>query len=213
MHRFAGALPTELGRKALKTGESGGLAGAVLGGITGGLLSGGKTERVTLKVQVRVIDAMTGQIVQSFSDEQTRKGTSWGAVGFGGGAGGAYGNSQFVNSTIGHLINDEAARIIEKIDPEKLVATMPVITKVAARVIMNDAGSIVINAGSAKGVVTGMMFDVLCVRQIKDPDTGKMLSARVPIGRIEITSVSADSAIGRIKSGTVEVNALVEGAH
>ena len=196
-----------------KTGESGGLAGAVLGGISGGLLSGGRVERVTLKVQVRVIDAMTGQIVQSFADEQTRKGTSWGAVGFGGGVGGAYGNSQFVNSTIGHLINDEAARILEKIDPEKLVATMPVVTKVSGRVIMNDAGSIVINAGTVKGVVTGMMFEVLRVRQIKDPDTGKMLAARVPIGRIEITSVSADSAVGRIKSGTAEVNALVEGAH
>jgi curli biogenesis system outer membrane secretion channel CsgG len=194
-----------------KTGESGGV-GAIVGAMTGGLLSGGRSERVTLKVQVRVIDAVTGEIVQSFADEQTKKGSSWGIAGIGVGAGGAYGNSQFVNSTMGHLINDEAARILDKIDPDKLVSTIPTVTKVSGRVILNDGGSIVINVGSARGVAVGMMFDVFRVRLIKDPDTGKMISARVPIGRLEVISVSEDSAVGHLKSGTADASSVVEGS-
>jgi curli biogenesis system outer membrane secretion channel CsgG len=93
-----------------KTGSSGGGGGAggLMGGVIGGALGGIHTERVTLKVQVRVIDAVTGTILQSFADEQTKGGTSWGGFGGAGswnaiGAGG-YSNEQFTSSTMGHRV-------------------------------------------------------------------------------------------------------------
>jgi hypothetical protein len=80
-------------------------------------------------------------------------------------------------------------------------------------VVLNDGGSIVMNVGSTRGVIVGMMFDVFRIRQIKDPGSGKMLSARVPTGRLEVISVSEDSAVGRLKSGTADASSVVEGSH
>ena len=102
-----------------QTGASGANAGSLLPGYLGAAAGGVSTNRVTIKVAVRVIDAKTGQIVQSFSDEETRSGTSWNAGGFSGYVAGSYSNQQFVNSDMGHLIDDEAAKIAKSIDPSR----------------------------------------------------------------------------------------------
>src|SRR5271170_1966835 len=89
-----------------QTGQSGANAGSLLPGVFGAAAGGVSTHRVTIKVAVRVIDAKTGQIVQSFADEEARSGTSWNAGGFSGYAAGSYSNEQFVNSDMGHLIDE-----------------------------------------------------------------------------------------------------------
>ena len=91
-----------------KTGQSGGTAGGIIGGFAGGVIGGVNNSRVTIKVAVHVIDAQTGQIVQAFDDEETKSNLSIGFGGFGGGGFGSYSNSNFENSTMGHLVNDEA---------------------------------------------------------------------------------------------------------
>ena len=82
-----------VGSRYLITGEypparpdrpSGANAGSLLPGVFGAAAGGVSTNRVTIKVAVRVIDAKTGQIVQSFADEESRSGTSWNAGGFSG---------------------------------------------------------------------------------------------------------------------------------
>ena len=54
------------------TGTSGAGAGALLPGILGAVASGIKTDRVTLKVEVRIIDSTSGRILSSFNDEKTQ---------------------------------------------------------------------------------------------------------------------------------------------
>jgi curli biogenesis system outer membrane secretion channel CsgG len=198
-----------------KTGGSGagGGAGGLMGGMIGGALGGIHTERVTLKVQVRVIDAVTGTIVQSFADEQTKGGTSWGGMA---GAGswnaigvGGYSNSQFTSSTMGHLINDEAGIIVNHIDPAKFAAAGPSGPAVHGRILTVDGDDIVINAGSDAGLATGMMMDAIAVKAIKDPDSGKMIETEIPKGVIQIVSVTKTSAIAKRVSGTVKALEVV----
>jgi len=190
------------------TGTSGAGAGAFLPGILGAVASGIKTDRVTLKVEVRIVDATTGRILSSFNDEKTQSGTSWGVGGFSGGVAGGYGNSSFVNSTMGHLINDEAIAIVKMIDPTKLVAVVvPVLT---GRVLLVDSGSVILNIGSASGVSVGTIFALSNLRKVKDPGSGELLTVEVPTGKISITSVNDKTAAGRILSGTAAAGAVAK---
>ena len=168
-----------------------------------------KRERVTLKVQVHIIDTTTGSIVQSFAGEQTQAGTSWGAIGFAGLGAGGYGNENFTNSTMGHLINDEAIEIAGKLDPSTFT-TGPAVAAISGRIIASDSGGIILNIGSAKGVQSGMFFDVVKLRQIKDPDSGKLLSVAAATGKVQITQVNADSAVATRISGEITVGEKVQ---
>ena len=198
-----------------KTGDSGAAAaaGGLIGGTFGGALGGIHRERVTLKVAVHVIDAVTGTIMQSFDDEQTQAGTSWGGGGGGGswnafGVGG-YQNSQFTSSTMGHLINDEAGIIVNKIDPAKFTAASSSAPSVHGRILTIDGDDIVINAGTDAGLSNGMMMQAISVKELKDPDTGKYITSEIPKGVIQIVSVTKSSAIAKRVSGTVKALEIV----
>jgi curli biogenesis system outer membrane secretion channel CsgG len=194
-----------------RTGQSGAAAGSFIGGFAGAVIGGVKRERVTLKVQVRIVDSTTGQIVQSFAGEKTEAGTSWGAGGFAGLGAGGYGNETFTNSTMGHLINDEAIEITSKMDPSQFSsAAAP--AAISGRVIASDNGGIILNIGSAKGVQSGMFFDVIRLREIKDPDSGKMLSVSSPTGKVQITQVNPDSAVAARVAGVIAVGERVVSA-
>lgn len=185
-----------------QTGQSGAAAGGLIGGVAGGIIGGVKTNRVTIKVAVKVVDAQTGRIVQSFSDEKTESATSWGTAGFSGYTAGGYSNSQFVNSSMGHLINDEAILIAQHLDPNKFVGG-PAAPSLTGRVIDVDGQNIIINLGASKGAQVGAYFDVVKVKQVKDPDSGRMLTVSEPVGKIQITSVSSDTSVARIVSGHI----------
>jgi hypothetical protein len=193
-----------------RTGSSGAAAGALLGGFAGVVLGGIKSTRVTLKVQVRIIDTTTGQIVLSFAGEKTQSGTSWGAGGIAGSGGGGYGNETFTSSTMGHLINDEAIEISNKLDPAQFVSAGPAAASVSGHVIASDSGGIILNVGSGRGVQNGMFFDVVKLRLIKDPDSGKMLTVSAPTGKIQIIQVNVDSAVATRVAGVITVGEKVQ---
>jgi curli biogenesis system outer membrane secretion channel CsgG len=195
-----------------KTGQSGAAAGSFIGGFAGAVIGGVKRERVTLKVQVRIIDTTTGQIVQSFAGEKTQAGTSWGAGGYAGLGAGGYGNENFTNSTMGHLINDEAIEITGKLDPSQFSTAASASAAISGHVIANDSGGIILNVGSAKGVQSGMFFDVVRMREIKDPDSGKMLSVAATTGKVQVTQVNPDSAVATRVAGVVTVGEKVQSA-
>jgi curli biogenesis system outer membrane secretion channel CsgG len=200
-----------------QTGASGGGGGlgGFLPGAVGGLASGVSTHRVTIKVAVHVLDALTGQIVQSMQDEETRKGTSFSVAGFaagsGGGGGGGYGNSQFINSDMGHLIDDEAKKITDDIDPAKFNSG-PVAPTLRGHIADVEGGTVIINLGSGAGVQAGMIFDVIKTKSIVDPDSHQTLSVDEQIGKIQIDSVSANASVGHIIAGkaAVRVNVVSE---
>lgn len=192
-----------------QTGSSGASAGGLIGGLAGGIIGGVRTQRVELQVAVRVIDATTGQILQTISDDQSKSGTSWGTGGFTGAVGGSYNNQQFLSSTMGQLINSVALDIANKLDPAKFTSG-PVGPSLSGKVIAVDGKSLIINIGSSRGVAVGMYFDVMTVREIRDPDSGKVLTSHQTTGKIQIVSVDTDTAVGQSVSGTGSVGSAVQ---
>lgn len=197
-----------------QTGQSGGGGfGASLPFVGGASV---RTQKVTLQVAVKVIDALTGQIMQSFPAEESKSSTSWGTSalgGFTGGlVGGSYSNQQFISSTMGQLINTMAADIAKKLDPTKFVASAPAGPSLTGKIIAVDGSNFIINLGSSQGVAVGMFFDVVTVRQIKDPDSGKTLTSRSPIGKMQIISVDNDTAIGKALPGSSGMGSTSVGA-
>lgn len=191
-----------------QTGQSGANAGSYLPGVFGAAAGGVSTHRVTIKVAVRVIDAKTGQIIQSFSDEATRSGTSWNASGFSGYAGGSYSNEQFVNSDMGHLIDDEAAKISAALDPSRFNSG-PAAPLLTGHVAALDGHNVIINIGSNNGVQIGQTFDIVKVKTMIDPTTHAKLQVNENVGKLQIDSVSANASVGHVVSGSVAVRLTV----
>ncbi|MEO6990800.1 MAG: CsgG/HfaB family protein [Candidatus Baltobacteraceae bacterium] len=192
-----------------QTGRSGGGAGSFLPGLAGAVAGAVKTDRTTLRVAVRVVDARTGRIVQSFTDEQTEKATSFAAGAFSGYTAGGYSNEQFVNSSMGHLINSEATKIAADLDPTKFTSGAAT-AAISGHVLSVDGANVILNVGSAKGVTVGMYFDVVKIKRMKDPDSGKTLTVNENVGTIEVTSVSADTAVAKLVSGTASARYAVQ---
>jgi curli biogenesis system outer membrane secretion channel CsgG len=191
-----------------QTGASGANAGSFLPGVVGAVAGGVSTHRVTIKVAVRVIDARTGQIVQSFSDEETRTGTSWSASGWGGGGAGSYSNSTFVNSDMGHLIDDEAAKIGSTIDPSRFNSG-PVAPTLSGHIAAIDGHNVIIDLGSNAGVQIGQTFDIVKVKSLVDPTTHAVLHVSENVGKLQIDTVSQNASVGHVVSGTAAVRLTV----
>ncbi len=191
-----------------QTGGSSAGAGSLLPNYVGAAAGSVITHRVTIKVAVRVIDARTGQIVQSFSDEESRTGTSWNAGGFGGGAAGAYSNSQFVNSDMGHLIDDEAAKIASSIDPSKFNSG-PAAPALTGHIAAIDGRNVIVNIGSNAGVAVGQTFQIVKVKSVVDPTTHAVLHVTENVGTLQIDSVSSNAAVGHVTSGSAAVRLTV----
>ncbi len=191
-----------------QTGASGANAGSLLPGPLAAAAGGVSTNRVTIKVAVRVIDAKTGQIVQSFSDEETRSGTSWNAGGFSGYVAGSYSNQQFVNSDMGHLIDDEAGKIAKSIDPSRFSAApaAPVLTGHIAAI---DGSNVIIDLGASAGVAVGQTFDIVKTKSLVDPTTHQTLHVDENVGRLQIDSVSSNASVGHVISGKAAVRLTV----
>ncbi len=191
-----------------QTGQSGANAGSFLPWPYSAAAGSVNTHRVTIKVAVRVIDARTGQIVQSFSDEETRSGTSWGAGGFTGGTWGSYSNEQFVNSDMGHLIDDEAGKIVATIDPSRFNSG-PVAPTLTGHVAAIDGRNVIIDIGANYGVQPGQQFDILMTKSIVDPTTHQVLHVNENIGKLQIDTVSSNASVGHVISGRAAVRVTV----
>lgn len=191
-----------------QTGQSGANAGSLLPGVFGAAAGGVSTHRVTIKVAVRIIDARTGEIVQSFSDEETRSGTSWSAGGVAGYTGGSYSNEQFVNSDIGHLIDDEAGKIIASIDPSRFNSGAAA-SALSGHIAAIDGHDVIINIGSANGVQVGQTFDIVRLKSLIDPTTHQKLQVSENVGKLQIDSVSQNASVGHVVSGSAAVRLTV----
>lgn len=191
-----------------QTGASGASAGSYLPNWVGAAAGSVNTHRVTIKVAVRVIDARTGQIVQSFSDEASRSGTSWSGAGWGGGAAGSYNNQQFVNSDMGHLVDDEANKIASALDPSRFNAG-PAAPSLSGHIAAIDGRNVIINIGSNNGVQVGQTFDIVRVKSLIDPTTHQTLHVTENVGKLQIDSVNANASVGHIVAGTAAVRLTV----
>jgi curli biogenesis system outer membrane secretion channel CsgG len=195
-----------------RSGGSSASAGGLLGrfsGIAGGALN---SERITLRAQVRVIDVQTGQIVQSITKEITKKNNQFSLSASNWSHGGSYSNGDFTNSTMGHLVDDEAQEIATDIDPSRFHSTGAQAGETRGVIIGIDEQDIVLNIGTRSRVNVGDYYNIMKTRSFHDPSTGRTLTSSSPVGTLQITSVNGDTSVGRVTSGTARVGLHVESA-
>ncbi|MBI3909987.1 MAG: curli production assembly protein CsgG [Armatimonadetes bacterium] len=183
-----------------------GAAGGVLGGFgLGGLTK--KKSKAIVAVDARIIDTTTAEILAVASATGESRRDSFGGFGAGG-AGGAFGaagidmsSSNFQNTIIG----EATRKCVESLCAElvKQEARLPAAPKVqvAGRVADVDKDTLILNVGKSQGVKVGDVLDVeRVVREVKDPDTGKVLrEVTEVIGTVTITQVDEQSAVGTYK--------------
>jgi hypothetical protein len=84
------------------------------------------------------------------------------------------------------------------------------VAAISGRVIASDSSGIILNIGNNKGVQNGMFFDVVNIRSIKDPDSGKLLSVAASTGKVQVTQVNGDSAVATRIAGIIAVGEKVQ---
>jgi len=168
---------------------------------------GTHSAKAVVAITARLIDTNTGEILASATGKGQSKRSGTNLLGGGAGTGG-YGagsagmnSSNFAQTIIGEATTQAVTELAQSI-----VGDSPRLPTVgAAPVVINglvaDASTsdIIINVGSKAGVKVGDNLVISrVVRVVKDPATGKPLrSIESPVGQLTITSVDADSAVGR----------------
>ncbi|WP_263377527.1 CsgG/HfaB family protein [Granulicella paludicola] len=172
--------------------------------------------KTIVEITARIVNVNTGEILASVKGygETQKSGLGiggGGSSGWGrGGAGGVdMGSSNFRESQIGKATGIAVKQLADNLDAKASLIPPPAAKPVAALPpldgLIADAstGDIIVNAGSNAGIQVGDNLFVKRVdRVIKDPVTGKPIrSIESVVGTLSITSVDADSAVGRF-SGT-----------
>jgi curli biogenesis system outer membrane secretion channel CsgG len=185
-------------------------SGGGIAGVSKMFGGGASSTKTTLSVNVQVIEANTGRVVESLDDEQSSTATSFALAGGAGTGGMGYTSPDFQNSAMGKLMGTVADDIAKKVDPTVLAAAAPSAPAITGRVVAKDGDSYILNVGSSKSVSVGMMFDAVEVKQYIDPDSHKTMSSEIPRGTIQITSVTPDSSVARkVGSGLIKVTQRV----
>jgi len=195
---------TQFGRDDKSTN----IGGGAIGGVTGRFGIGGvKKTKATAVVQItaRMIDTNTAEILASCTskNEASREGT--GIIGSGGNWNNAGGggldmrSSNFGNTILGEAttktVQDLAAQL------EAKAGALPTTTVTVEGTVADAApdGTLIINIGSKQGLKVG---DTLTVkhpgREIRDPDTGKVLRRiEDTLGTMTLSEVEETSSVGK----------------
>lgn len=171
--------------------ESGGGGGLSISGFR----IGGKSSNAHVAVDIRLIDATSGQVLQS--QNATGKAESSG-IAFGVTSGNVdFSADSFKNAPIGKATREAIGSAVRFI-----IASMEKIP-FSAKVIKFDGSKVYINAGQSMNIKPGLKFYAYSVGEdIVDPDTGLKLGADEKlIGTIEVREVQDKYSIGFLTTG------------
>jgi len=172
--------------------ESGGAAGIMLGGI--GI--GGKTSEGYVAMDLRLIDATTGQVLESHRAEGKIKSTGIGGIAFFKGI--AFGGTTFNKTALGKAtraaVTDAVGFIVSNMEEQAW----------QGRVVKVEGANVYINAGSNMNISEDMVLSVFSRgEELIDPDTGLSLGTTVSrSGTIRIVQVAEKFSIARIMEGS-----------
>jgi curli biogenesis system outer membrane secretion channel CsgG len=157
------------------------------------LLGASKTQTAEATVDVRVVDAVTGQIIYAESGTGVHETSSTEVLGIGGRTG-------YDETMEGRRSGRPVSKFIDNLIQK--MATMEWTGKVASV----DGGEITVNAGKKTGLVPGDRLRVYGAgREVIDPDTKVSLGRRPgpEKGEIEISDFfGEDAAIGKVLRGS-----------
>lgn len=167
-----------------------------------GLGMNSATARVA--IDIRLIDAMTGEIIQTFDQASEIEASgaqvsgSLSGFSFSGGGNENHPMGQAVRQLIDRSINEIARRI-----DTRTIEVLTAQTFEGSIVKVDSLQRIVINRGSSDGVRVGDRFKITrVIEELTDPETGEVLGReKISIGEIEVTDVKERWSEARARSG------------
>lgn len=172
--------------------DTGGRSGGI--GVRG-MIVGGSSRKVTVKVNIRIIDIITGQILDSQTVEGAAKSRGLGVLG--GSNSGVATFSTRQKSPLNQAVDDAIIKAVERIVTRmENVPWQGCIARVSGQQIF-------VNAGEQENVEEGLRLRVFEKgKDLIDPETNENLgSLDEEIGLIEIEHVSPRFSVARIVNG------------
>lgn len=172
--------------------ESGGAGGILVSGI--GI--GGKTTEGHVAMDMRLIDATTGQILQSHRAEGKIKKSGLGGIAFFKGV--AFGGTTFKKTALGKAVRTSV------VDAVRFVVANMEQQAWQGMVVKVDGNKVYINAGYNMNIGNDMMFTVFSKgEELIDPETGLSLgSALTRSGTIRVVQVAEKFSIAQTVEGS-----------
>jgi curli biogenesis system outer membrane secretion channel CsgG len=164
------------------------IGGGLLGGV-GGLGLNRQTGKV--KIDLRVVNARTGEVIRSFTVEKSASKTGIGLTGDIKGV--SFGSDAFMKTPMG----DASRKALE--DAVMQIADALLTGPWEGKVVQVGASSIYVNAGSESGLRPGDRLRVERIGEtLTDPDSGAILSEqRFTLGEVVLMSLQPKISEGR----------------
>jgi hypothetical protein len=162
-----------------------------------------KTEKAVVAINLRLVDAETGEVLETAEarGESTRTSTDWGAIAGAwtgaAAAGSSMTSSNFQETIIGEATLDAVTKIVAFID-QKIPSIGAKSRTVEGRVATVDGCTLYLSVGGNDGVQVGDHFEIdRIVNQVLDPATNEVLDAQtVKIGDFVASTVRDKTTIG-----------------
>lgn len=181
---------TEFGSSDTGSGMSLGLSGGGIGSLLSGALSR-QTTQGSVAMDIRLVDTITGQILDSFKVKEELESTGWDlSIGY---QGISLGTNEFDKTPLGAATRRALRSAV------RIIAAKSQNTSWTGLVVDFDGSEVAINAGSRSGVKTGDTFMIEReVRRLTDPATGEVLRIKKePIGVLVLTEVAEKVSFGK----------------
>lgn len=199
---------TQFGRDDKNVSVGGGAFGGVAGKYgLGGV--GKKESKAVVNLSARMVNTDTGEIlaVASGKGQSSRSGAMLGGGGgsYGGGGGGGIdmSSSNFGDTILGEAVNKAVAQMSAEL--QQNASNLPTVAVNIDGVVADaTGGTLIINVGSKAGLKVGDTLQVRrLVREVKDPDTGKVIrKVEDTLGSMVITEIDESSAVGKYSGAT-----------
>jgi curli biogenesis system outer membrane secretion channel CsgG len=191
------------------TAKKNGAAGALryipgIGGIGARALEAKKTDKAVVAINLRLVDAETGEVLESSEarGESARTSVDWGAVaGTWKGAAATSSSmtsSNFQETIIGEATNDAVNKIVAFLD-QKIPALAAKSRAIEGRVANIDGCTLYINVGGNDGVQVGDVFEIhQILKELSDPETKEIIDRQtVKVGDFIVSTVRDKASIGQ----------------
>lgn len=167
-----------------------------------GISTSSQKQKADVKLNARIVNTSTGEILAVAEGAGTADKGTGGATVYGiGGGSTTDARDQLLSAAAEQAVAQLADGLVQQ--SAVLAALPPLLPDVIAIVADVAPGRVILNKGAKDGLKPGMVMSVeRVVREIKDPQTGKVLRKDTQlVGRVQLTEVDGVSAVGRILSG------------
>ncbi|MFN7922338.1 MAG: CsgG/HfaB family protein [Bryobacteraceae bacterium] len=178
--------------------------GAAIGGTLGGAMTFNKEEKAVVGINLRIVDAETGEVIETAEarGESSRKSKNWGGLLGTSGGGAAVGSdmtsTNFEETIIGEATSDAVNKTIAWLD-QKIPMLAGKNRNIDGRVANFTGTQMYISVGANDGVLLGDRFEIHQINnEVIDPETKQVLDKEtVKVGEFVVHQVREKIAIGQ----------------